>query len=423
MSPRPELFKTVSTGASEYSLPSPKELSAAARNDFAERSAFSDQISVRSLGSVRSSPPSLCRGNSTSASGAGTPATPGTPLQAGVTPVTPSAAGIIKEGAGGEFYAGTYFPTIEEEDELRGSLRGDPRRKQFKYPDSEDEDESSWYHHAKLGTKGPLPGLRRSNSENTKQINAPPIGMPSSVTSNTSYQTPAKRPTRVASVGHGHTRSDAGVQMVRSGSADPNFPRPPSSAGMSSTSSVYSRADTPELYGRQGSLSPTVSPTGEWDGTIKSRKEGQRVCLFASSFLFIYFFPSPLFALSAFLCIFFFSSLLYISPRILYGQLVITGLRGPRMASCVASAWTTVRWLWIMLQRIGPSTPRIDPFSLWLGGLRFSLFRSNQTFIHSILVLLASLDASEPATPILIFVQQPMAERDPSVFIFIRAIF
>lgn len=259
-------------------------------------------MSVRSLNSVRSSPGSLYRSSSVGSVSA-TPVTPGTSLlHTGLPAGTSPATGILKEGAGGEFYAGTYFPTIREEEEER--LGGTLRRQKLKHPESENEGEhGNQYLHRRSRSYGtnPLPGLRRSVSESSKHGSGIVHGMPSNATSTTAHQgtarggsdsksTPPKRPSRVASVGgHVSTRSDAGpTPMVRSGSVDQNFysaARPTSSAGLSTTSSVYSRADTPDSYGRPDSISPvSASPpgsgAGDWgDGMIRSRKEGQqRVC-------------------------------------------------------------------------------------------------------------------------------------------------
>ena len=321
LSPRPDLFKIVSSGPSDYSLLGSTELSSSKRY-FEKRSVSADQLSLRSLTSVRSSPGSLYRGNSsTLGSSPTTPVTPVTPSTNTSVLAVPlgasSASGILQEGAGGEFYAGTYFPTIheqEEEERLAGS-----QRRRLKQPGIQYEGDGSlnWHYRSQsLGTNSPV-GLRRSVSESYKHVDGNRHGMPSSVTSNTSYQgsssitsrggsdtkaTPQKRLSRVASVGGGHvsTRSDAGTHMVRSGSVDPNVhtpARPTSSAGMSSTSSVYSRSDTPDYFGRQDSLSPTsASPTGsgtgDWDGTIRSRKEGQRVRFSPPPpfFFFLFFF-------------------------------------------------------------------------------------------------------------------------------------
>jgi len=269
---------------------------------------------VRSLGSTRSSPGSLYRSSSFGSISAGAPLVAPTPQSTTASTTGNSGTGgLLKDGAGGEFYAGTYFPTIAEEEEERiGTLR----RKKLLHPDSDHEQErggeSSWVQqHRRTRSYGNAP-LRRSTSENygNTQNTMPPSNTspnPSRIppgvggSSSDTKSTPQKLPSRIVSSGHISTRSDASSHiMTRSGSVDPNFyttpARPTSSAGMSSaSSSAYSRADTPDSYGygRPDSISP-VSATasspgaavgGDWgDGTIKSRKEGaaamQRVCKF-----------------------------------------------------------------------------------------------------------------------------------------------
>ena len=329
MTPRPDLFKIVSGGsASDHSLASYSsagefeilkatrvglDRSVSASGYLGGGAGFSDQVSVRS------SPGSLYRSSSFGSISAGAPLVSPTPHSAaGSTTGNSGTGGLLKDGAGGEFYAGTYFPTIAEEEEERiGTLR----RKKLLHPDSStrlpDSDhgqeggEQSWVQqHRRTRSYGNVP-LRRSVSENYGNT---PSTMPPSNNSPTpsrtglgtggslsdTKSTPQKRQSRLASSGHNSTRSDAsGHIMTRSGSVDPNFfstpVRPTSSVGVSSpSSSAYSRADTPDYYGygRPDSTSPVSvaasSPgavAGDWgDGTIKSKKEGaaamQRVCKF-----------------------------------------------------------------------------------------------------------------------------------------------
>ena len=343
--PRPDLFKIVSGGsgagsASDYSLASNSsagefeilkatrvvlDRSVSASGYLGGGAGLSDQASVRS------SPGSLYRSSSVGSIPAGAPLVAPTPHSA--TESTTGTGGLLKDGAGGEFYAGTYFPTIAEEEEERiGTLR----RKKLLHPDNDYEEEGgeqSWVQqHRRTRSYGNAP-LRRSASENygSTHTTMPPSNnspTPSHIppgtggSSSDTKSTPQKRPSRMASSGHISTRSDASSYiMTRSGSVDPNLfstpARPTSSAGMSSaSSSAYSRADTPDYhgYGRPDSISPVSAAAsspgagGDWgDGTIKSRKEGtatmQRVCkfiflvslfMFRGSLLFLYFFSVSL---------------------------------------------------------------------------------------------------------------------------------
>ncbi|KAI5787729.1 hypothetical protein DFH27DRAFT_528157 [Peziza echinospora] len=234
----------------------------------------SDRVSVHSADqiSIRSSPgSSLYRSNSG-----------GYPSSAAANSGTPSgqtAASIYKEGAGAEFYAGTYFPTIHEneEEELRAGAEA-ARRRRFQYPESDEEDETSWYYRRSASLNLDSSGELSKSAGSAK--------MPSSIASSGSHQQPStpaldrRRSFRGGSISVGQDASN--FKTIRGPPADlSNYTpaRPGSSAGMSSAaSSVYSRSGTPDMYGGRMSPAMSASPSdrGDWDGTIKSRKEGQR---------------------------------------------------------------------------------------------------------------------------------------------------